>query len=99
MIPALRISASRTFVGQHVHREPPHPHVSGTGAEQAGGQPASLPLVRDGDRQVCVGGRSPVPDKPRDARDGDGMLLRQGHERLVIEVVDVGEVGCRKGSE
>lgn len=52
-----------------------------------------MPLIQDRDREVGLGGDDSIPDEPGHPHDADCASLRQGHQRDVVTVIDVGEVG------
>jgi hypothetical protein len=63
----------------------------GQPGQQLGAQAAALPVVDDGDGDL---GRAPVvavPDVPRDAHAAPAGVVQRA-ERLVVVVVDVGEI-------
>ena len=84
----------RRVVGQHDRREAPDALLAGPVGEPAqerGADPAPLPVV--GDREGDLGAVGPrvVADEPRDADAIVGARVER-HERLVIAMVDLGEI-------
>ena len=78
-----------THRGEHLDALGARPR--GQAAQQFGRDPAVLPVIHDGDSDLRVVGQLRVPDVTGHAHEA-GLAARECHERLVIVVIDLGEV-------